>query len=67
MDISISIKLDGNSALVEFICDLIIEELTADVVAIAPELAEENIFADNEFQALCANAIGGGSRRLGKS
>lgn len=52
-------KLDGNSAFVTFICDLVIEELTAAATALAPELVEAEIFAGVDFQALCQKAIQG--------
>lgn len=37
-----------------FICDAIIDGLTALVLAVAPELAEVDIFGDVELQSLCA-------------
>ena len=55
MNIQIAQKLDGASAFNEFICDLIIEGLTALAAAVAPELLPAEIGEDVEFETLCAD------------
>ncbi|KAL8747738.1 MAG: hypothetical protein Q9190_000437, partial [Brigantiaea leucoxantha] len=55
MNIEVSWKLSETSAFNEFICDVIIEGLTALAVAVAPELAGPDIAEDIEFEALCAD------------
>ena len=57
MNIQLTKKLTGVSAFDEFICDLIIDGLTALAVEVAPELVEADLFADVEFQALCADLV----------
>jgi len=56
MNIQLSWKLDGDSALEKFICDLIIEGLTVLAMEEAPELVEEDLFAEKQFETLCADA-----------
>ena len=54
MDIDLTWKLDGDP-LVEFFCDLLVETISEAAVAVAPELAEADLFADIEFETLCAD------------
>jgi len=57
MNIQLSWKVDGDSALEEFVCDLIIEGLTVLAEEEAPELTEEELFAEKQFETLCADAV----------
>lgn len=57
MVIQLSWKMDTSGGFFnEFICDTITNGLTAAAVAVAPELAPAETYADQEFQALCAGA-----------
>jgi hypothetical protein len=57
MNIQLGWKLNGVSAFNEFFCDAIIDGLSALAMAVAPELVEADIFADIEFESLCADMI----------
>ncbi|KAF2795961.1 hypothetical protein K505DRAFT_359715 [Melanomma pulvis-pyrius CBS 109.77] len=55
MNIQLEFELGhGNSAFDEFICELIVDGLTALAMAVAPELAGVDAWEDIELQALCA-------------
>jgi hypothetical protein len=45
----------GDSAFNEFICEIIVDGLTALALAIAPELAGYDIWEEIELQAMCAD------------
>lgn len=53
MNIQVKEELDGDPAFNEFICHLIIDGLTAAVMAVAPELAGTEVFENIEFEAMC--------------
>ena len=59
MDIQIEYHVEegGEDLFLEFLCDLIIDGVTAAAEVVAPELAPEEIFADVELDALCADAV----------
>lgn len=57
MNIELSRKLSGTSEVNEFLCDLIIDGLTALAVAVAPELLEAEIAGEIEFEALCEELV----------
>lgn len=56
MNIVITWVVDGDGSFIEFICDAIIDGVTALAAAVAPELIEAELFADVEFEALCVDA-----------
>lgn len=41
-----------------FVCELVIDLMTEAVIALAPVLAEEDIFAGLELAAKCADSMG---------
>jgi hypothetical protein len=45
-------ELDGNVAFNEFICELIVDDLEALVMAVTPELAPEEFLAIEDLQML---------------
>jgi hypothetical protein len=56
MNIQLSYEIGhGTSAFDEFICELIVDGLTALAMAVAPELAGAEVWEDIELQALCAD------------
>lgn len=56
MNIQLSWSLvHGTSAFDEFICEIIVDGLTALAMAVAPELAGTEVWEDIELQALCAD------------
>jgi len=58
MNIQISYEIGhGNSAFNEFICDVIIQGLTALAMAVAPELAGAEVWEGIELEALCGELI----------
>lgn len=55
MNIQLSFELGhGTSAFNEFICEIIVDGLTALAMAVAPELAGAEVWEDIELQAMCA-------------
>ena len=54
MDIQLSQQLEVESDWKTFICDLIIDGLSAAAAAFAPELAPVGVFEDIDFDAACA-------------
>jgi hypothetical protein len=55
MNIQLSFEIGhGNSAFNEFVCEMIVDGLTALALAVAPELAGAEVWEDIELQALCA-------------
>jgi hypothetical protein len=59
MNIGVAEELDGSSAWNEFICDLIIDGITALAMEVAPELAGAELFEGIEFESLCQDALNG--------
>ena len=57
MNIQLSWELDGDSAFNTFICEAIIDGVTALALAVAPELAEIEIPEDIDFQATCEGLV----------
>ena len=53
MNIQLSQQLEIESDWKTFICDLIIDGLTAAAAAVAPELAPAELFEDVDFNAAC--------------
>ena len=53
MDIGVSMKLEGASALDAFVCKLIIDGIFALAMAIMPEFASAEVGEDIELEALC--------------
>lgn len=53
MNIDISRELDGEQAFNEFICEFVIEGLTALAMAVAPELAAPDFLDGIAFDSLC--------------
>jgi len=56
MNIVITWAVDGNSSIIEFLCDAIIGGITALATIVAPELIETDLFAGIGFEALCVDA-----------
>lgn len=53
MNIGVSFSLDGGPVFNEFVCELVIEGLTAVAMTVAPELAGAELFEGIEFASLC--------------
>ena len=53
MDIGVSMKLEGDSALDAFVCKVIIDGLFALAMALMPEFAGAEVGEDIELEALC--------------
>ncbi|KAL9076016.1 MAG: hypothetical protein Q9157_003818 [Trypethelium eluteriae] len=53
LNVEVDWKLDDDSPLDQFICEMMINGVTAAALEIAPELAGYEIFEDMEFQAVC--------------
>lgn len=62
MNIQLEFSLGhGSSAFNEFICEMVVDGLTALALAVAPELAGVEVWEDLELQAMCqglAESIG---------
>jgi hypothetical protein len=56
MNIQLSYEIGhGTSAFNDFVCELVVDGLTALAMALAPELAGAEVWEDLELQALCAD------------
>lgn len=57
MDIQVEFEMShGTSLFNEFICELIVDGLTALAMAVAPELAGAEVWEDLELETLCHEA-----------
>ncbi|KAL1607616.1 hypothetical protein SLS60_002550 [Paraconiothyrium brasiliense] len=67
MNIQLSYEIGGDAAFNEFICEVVIDGLTALAMAVAPELAGAELWEDLELQAVCeglAEEIGSRSANI---
>lgn len=53
MDIQLAQQLEFDPSWKEFVCDLIIEGVSAAAMAVAPEMVPEDVLADVDMEAVC--------------